>query len=130
MDNATIYNIALLADFMIWFRDVFSPQLHQAIGEPGEASMDGILEHYSSMSRTPSGLATLNECHGFPAMKTGYMWVTAETYYSTNCGSQVGFFEVKKVEGAENGVVEVDCLKKVGGMDTVVATWKFVKKTG
>ncbi|KAL9076080.1 MAG: hypothetical protein Q9161_001127 [Pseudevernia consocians] len=101
-------------------------------GTPGLESTHMILDQYSSISRTPSGLYrdTPNEYHGNDAIKTGYPSLQVETFCSTVGGTREGPFDLRKVEPAEEGVVTVDCIRKLGGEETVVATWKFVKKMG
>ena len=45
-------------------------------------------------------------------------------------GVRKGGFKVRKVDGKgmEDGVVEVECMKVVGGVERVVARWRFVKE--
>ncbi|CAD6567638.1 MAG: hypothetical protein ASARMPREDX12_000574 [Alectoria sarmentosa] len=124
---------AQFAAFETWSSSVFAPQIDQAIGGPGLDSIDKILDQYSSMRRTPSGLdlGAGDAFHGFRAMKIGFLFLGVETYFSTVGGGREGPFGLRKVvEEKESGVVEVECTKEVGGVETVVATWWFVKKEG
>ena len=91
-----------------------------------------ILDQYSSISRTPSGLNrdTPNEYHGNDAIKNGYLFFQVEAYCSKVGGTREGPFDLRKVEPAEEGVVTVDCIRKLGGEEKVVVAWKFVKKMG
>ena len=132
MATSNAHDATLLLDFNPWFFNTFISQFKQIVGAPGLYSTHMILDQYSSISRTPFGSNpdVQNEYHWKDAIKAGCISFQVEAYCSKVGGTQKGPFDLRKVEPAEEGVVTVDCIRKLGAEEKVVATWKIVKKMG
>ncbi len=121
---------AQIAAFNTWSNCTFLPRIDEIAGGPDLDTIEKVLDQYSRITRTPSGLhfGVANEIHGLEAMISGLVKWAAETYLSPLPDTSIGPFEVSEARGVETGVVSVECVRKVGEVEKVIATWDFVKK--